>query len=481
VVKYGYNSLSNQVSAVTDPTAGIRGRGDFYDGSSTYVEYEYDAAGNMTKDYNKDIKIDYNLINLPMMVTCGITSTYGTLKYSYTATGAKLRMQSINTGGTTNTDYIGEFVYKNNILSYIITPEGRAVPKAGGGFDYEYDLRDHLGNTRVTCKAATYDANNNVTSITVVQKNSYYPFGILHGGKLTIATNRYLYNGKELHADYNFDLYDYGFRFYDAQLGRFVGIDPIAEKYAFVTPYNYAENSPIANIDLWGLQSYYAADGRLLDVVDPSNPQAYVETSPGAFRVLNISNNELNERSFWVYNECRGSNEIITNDEIVTNAGNQVDLGKKGIEVAEIYANAVNNAVKTDGGWTELLDGKRISRTGPDGNTIYTGKEMMKGNAGQQYTKDLVNDYLPNKNDPSVFKNHGGSENARAAVASSIINPNSLGGVRAWFGSTKDTKGEKVGDAERYFNNPKTSTAQAKVQFSFSTKDGTFFHSLYRK
>ena len=31
-----------------------------------------------------------------------------------------------------------------------------------------------------------------------------------------------------------------------------------------MNPYNYAENSPIANIDLHGLQSFYAADGSLL-------------------------------------------------------------------------------------------------------------------------------------------------------------------------------------------------------------------------
>jgi len=64
-----------------------------------------------------------------------------------------------------------------------------------------------LGNTRVTCKGV-FDANGNITSTVVLQKNSYYPFGTLHKGKSSIATNRYLYNGKELQTDYNFDLYD---------------------------------------------------------------------------------------------------------------------------------------------------------------------------------------------------------------------------------------------------------------------------------
>ncbi len=42
---------------------------------------------------------------------------------------------------------------------------------------------------------------------------------------------------------------------FDPQIGRFSGVDPIADQFAFVSPFNYAENSPIANIDLWGLQA----------------------------------------------------------------------------------------------------------------------------------------------------------------------------------------------------------------------------------
>ncbi len=73
----------------------------------------------------------------------------------------------------------------------------------------------------------------------------------------------YLYNGKELQKDFGLDWYclsriyfgNYGARFYDAQLGRFTGIDAPADTFVWVTPYNYAENSPIANVDLWGLQA----------------------------------------------------------------------------------------------------------------------------------------------------------------------------------------------------------------------------------
>jgi hypothetical protein len=57
------------------------------------------------------------------------------------------------------------------------------------------------------------------------------------------------------------DWYDYGFRFYDPVLGRFVCSDPLSDKFHWVSPYNYAENSPIACIDFWGLQKVYFMSG----------------------------------------------------------------------------------------------------------------------------------------------------------------------------------------------------------------------------
>ncbi|MCK5136389.1 MAG: hypothetical protein KAR19_11425 [Bacteroidales bacterium] len=74
------------------------------------------------------------------------------------------------------------------------------------------------------------------------------------------SENKYLYNGKELQDEQlggvNLDWYSFEKRYYDPALGRFTGLDPIAEEFYHVSPYNYAENSPIANIDLWGLQAW---------------------------------------------------------------------------------------------------------------------------------------------------------------------------------------------------------------------------------
>ncbi len=70
-------------------------------------------------------------------------------------------------------------------------------------------------------------------------------------GKLS---NPYLYNDKEmLDEDAGLNWYDYGFRNYDPQIGRFMQLDPLTDDYPELTPYQYASNDPVTNIDVDGL------------------------------------------------------------------------------------------------------------------------------------------------------------------------------------------------------------------------------------
>lgn len=102
-------------------------------------------------------------------------------------------------------------------------------------------------------------------ALVVKQVNSYYAFGLNIKGLSTYnlkvdakhPANEYLYNGKMFQDELGLDWLDYGARFYDPVIGRFPSIDPIADDFVELSTYNYASNSPVAKIDLWGLQGVW--------------------------------------------------------------------------------------------------------------------------------------------------------------------------------------------------------------------------------
>jgi len=253
--EFEYNG--NQLTSVNDVDDTDHQDNGFTDnGPFESIEYFYDANGNMKNDLNKQIgNIEYNHLNLPQRIEFA-QSSQGIIHYLYDATGRKLRKQKrVDLTENTNTDYCGSFVYKNNELQYILTEEGRIVPD-GGGFRYQYFLKDHLGNTRVM-----FDDNGDI-----LQDDSYYPFCMAMAGLSfedfpSSQPNKYLYNGKEMQDEFGLGWYDYeakqvrmdGARFYDAQLGRFHTLDTLSEEYSFQSPFVYGANNPIMFIDFMGM------------------------------------------------------------------------------------------------------------------------------------------------------------------------------------------------------------------------------------
>ena len=140
----------------------------------------------------------------------------------------------------------------------VATPHFRSTRILNYGWK-RYEVNDHLGNVRAlindrkTYGGATFTA-------TLLDATDYFPFGAeMRKGTVT-NSYRYGFNGKELDKNNEFgslNHYDYGFRIYNPGIGRFLSVDPLTGDYPWYTPYQFAGNGPIANLDLDGLEEYY--------------------------------------------------------------------------------------------------------------------------------------------------------------------------------------------------------------------------------
>ena len=256
-----YTLNGNQLNRVDDAvnTSAYNGGFEFKDGVKQANEYAYDNNGNLTKDLNKGItEIQYNCLNLPNKV---MFSDGSTVAYTYAASGTKLRTIYTIGGTTTTMDYCGNVVYENNTAKLLLTEEGYVSLNDN---KYHYYLKDHQGNNRIVI-----NQNGNVE-----ETNHYYPFGGIFASTGNIQP--YKYNSKELDTNKGLNWYDYGARMYDAALGKFTTMDPMAKKYYGMSPYTYCTNNPILFIDPTGKEGIKYLDENGNKIVE-SNVVVLVE------------------------------------------------------------------------------------------------------------------------------------------------------------------------------------------------------------
>jgi RHS repeat-associated protein len=316
---YGY--LGNQLSFVNDSWDDATG---FKEKSSTGMEYQYDLNGNMTRDDNKGLtNVAYNHLNLPELLTGDDNKI---IRYIYDANGQKVAQAYNDGSGGMTTYYAGGFIYEEANLKQVLHGEGYI----DDGGKYQYYLKDHLGNTRVMVSADN----------TTAQVNTYYPFGMNAELYNSGSNNKFRYNGKELQTEDigsgELDWYDYGARFYDASLGRFHTQDRFAEKYFDFSPYQYAANNPICNIDVNGDSVNVAS----MQAYDKKNGTNYLQTMITDLESQTGLSFSVSSTGQLVYKKDKDGNAVISTKKDAN--GTEVQVGSK--EARDIMTDNISHS-----------------------------------------------------------------------------------------------------------------------------------------
>ena len=198
-------------------------------------------------DWADMIIIVHNILNLPEQITVIVKET---ISYQYDASGNKLSKTVNETGqGQKITTYLGGMIFENNVLQHIATAEGR-LRSNGSAFTADYFLKDHLGNVRSMI-------NENGT---LLEETHYYPFGLTMKGISTGATGilhnkEKTFQNQQIDEDLDLNWVQFKYRNHDPQIGRFIEVDPLSDKYVHNSTYAFSENKVTAHVELEGLES----------------------------------------------------------------------------------------------------------------------------------------------------------------------------------------------------------------------------------
>jgi|GEM_PF-4980374 len=211
--------------------------------------YTYDANGNVTSDGVWTYTYDYK--------DRIASATNGTDTYTYNYDESGNRIKKTNTGTSKITVYVNKYydVEDSNAKRYIYANDLKVADDSDAD-GLTYHSTDDLTGTNVDT-----DSLGNILEVL-----DYYPYGNVRFDEQTgTYQNDYKYTGKEL--DEGTNLYYYGARYYNAQIGRFMSLDPLFLDQATrsgqklknvlnnpqqLNGYSYAANNPLKITDPTG-------------------------------------------------------------------------------------------------------------------------------------------------------------------------------------------------------------------------------------
>ena len=209
----------------------------------------------------------------------------------------------------------------------------------------------------------------NTSQTVIVEESNYYPFGLQHKGYNNVVSSngnsvaqKFGYNGKELNEELGLDWHDFGARNYDASLGRWMNLDPLAEQMRRHSPYNYAFNNPIYFIDPDGMAPLDWFENGKGNIVWYDSKEKSFTNDKGVWKNVGANLNEVKEH--LKLPETKSFNKT---DASLVSIGNATG-GAPGLVLTEISGTVSSDLTLENAGKN---GNKRI-----DGETKITGVEI---------------------------------------------------------------------------------------------------------
>ena len=266
--------------------------------------------------------------------------------------------------------------------------------------------------------------------------SQHYPFGMAIPSQSCALPNenntyqnRYLYNGKEFQDDFGLNWYDYGARFYDAQIGRWHSVDPAAALYYNLSPYHYGGNSPINTIDIDGRLFIYV-NGFMYDHWKPWSGTTY---APDRNFYSDAPRNAGETFSYW-YRIPDEFAEMFEDPNMLFTSGSFKPWTMGGTRFSEGYKQAQVLIDMLESGEVTLQDGETIKIVGHSHGAAYAAglATALLEHPKYKHLLEFVLYFAPDQ--PNQFSHPEGVPGYQFSTKSDLV---SSTGPLAWLRDSK--------------------------------------------
>jgi RHS repeat-associated protein len=222
----------------------------------------------------------------------------------------------------------------------------------------------------------------------ILEETHYYPFGLTMSGISSKAAGKMqnkekTFQGQRFDDDLGLNWVQFKWRNHDPQIGRFIEIDPLSNKYVYNSTYAFSENKVTGHVELEGLEAVVTPDKRpyperIPEKIKPVSPFP-ATTQPPSNSESTPKDKDVTEKKSTSVKAPLGE-EPLFGKTATNKVTKETDIINTGALGDKITVSSFEGKVTGKEGIVATADGS-TNNTGLDGGSVTVGPVILGVNS----------------------------------------------------------------------------------------------------